>query len=464
MTHSAPSSPRTAVILVDNKNRDLAVATLIAHHLQRFGVRAELQPIEAYQAVVGAFRPGIIVFNHLTASHLVDFSYRLKEMGVLCAVLPNEGISYDEDDLRFLAGRYHNKAHIDHFFVWNEPHRQALLECGYGAPTQIHCVGVPRFDFYFQPWSRLFSGPPPRAPRQRPQVLCCTNFVFSKFKGLPPEDAEKFFGVWRRMPKYSNPVELVDVQARYRERSMLFWQSLLATGRYDLILRPHPLENATFYQDWIKQLPAAQRERITLDPGSNITTLILNCDVEVSCETCTTALESWIARKPTVELALERHPLFFHPELGALTQLCDDPAKFPDAIDRVLRTPFSDEVMAGRERHLAKWCSSPEGRSAEKVAAIIRDALQGAPAFREDMLNFADTRRAWKLHGLNQVNRPCNFDPLLWAKQRLFPRKYALKASSSRKTIHPSDVLASQQRLQQAIKDPAEAPACACCR
>src|SRR5258706_9352795 len=96
MSEATGPRPR-AVLLVDSKTRDLPVAALIAHHLNALGVDCFLEPLEAYRAVLGAYRPQLILFNHLTASHLVDYSKRLAQMGVLTAVLPNEGILYDSE-------------------------------------------------------------------------------------------------------------------------------------------------------------------------------------------------------------------------------------------------------------------------------------------------------------------------------------------------------------------------------
>lgn len=254
---------KKVVLLVDNRTRDLAVSSLLAHHLAQSGVHLELQPLEAYRAVLAAFRPEMVIINHLTASHLVRWSHRLKELGVAVAVLPNEGISYEADDMRFLAGRYHNKAHIDHFFTWNEAHRDALREAGFDESTQVHVVGVPRFDFYFQPWSRLFAPPALRGPRR--QVLCCANFVFARFQDLPRVEGEKFLQVFKRQPKYQNPWELVEVNHRCRQRSLEFFEKLLAAPQFDVLLRPHPHEDAGFYSAWAERLPSDLRSRLQID-------------------------------------------------------------------------------------------------------------------------------------------------------------------------------------------------------
>ena len=410
----------------------------------------ELQPLEAYRAVLAAFKPAMVVINHLTASHLIRWSHRLKELGVFVTVLPNEGISYDPDDLRFMAGRYHNKAHIDHFLTWNEVHRDALRATGFNDSTQIHVVGVPRFDFYFQPWSRLFA--PDVAPHPRPQVLCCTNFVFARFLDLPRIEGEKILQVFRRMPKYQNqdPWELVKVNHRCRQRSLRFFEMLLAAQQFDVLLRPHPHEDANFYCAWVDRLPGELRSRLRVDPTSNITKLILECDVEVSCETCTTALESWIAGKPTVELTFERHPAYFHPDVGALNILCDTPDEVVETLERVLREPPSATVQAARREHLRKWCNAPSGHSAEAIAKIIHRAVTPArPPFGRLTAN--DYRRGLTLRAFNAVGWRCNHDPLLFLKRRLLPGAYAVKQSVHDKAIKPKDVVEARRKWLQIV-------------
>lgn len=439
------------VLLIDNRTRDLAGASLIAHHLARLGIEPQLQPLEAYRAVLAAFRPAMVVINHLTASHLVRWSHRLKELGVLVAVLPNEGILYDPDDLRFAAGRYHNKAHIDHFFAWNEPHRDALREARFDDSTQIHVVGVPRFDFYFQPWSHLFS--PEVAPRSRPRVLCCTNFVLAKFEDLPRVEGEKILQVFRRQQKYQNldPWELVEVNHRCRQRSLEFFERLLAAKQFDVLLRPHPHEDVNFFRAWADRLSSEFRSRLQIDSTSNITKLILECDAEVSCETCTTAMESWIAGKPTVELVFEQHPAYFHPDVGALNTLCDQPEQLTRIVASVLHEPPSAAMQTARREHLHKWCHAPSGQSAEAIAKIIHRAVTaGRPPFGRLTAN--DYRRGLTLRAFNALGWPCNYDPLLFFKRRLFPDAYAVKQSVHDKAIRPKDVTEACRKWQQIVR------------
>ncbi|MGE0340619.1 MAG: surface carbohydrate biosynthesis protein, partial [Xanthobacteraceae bacterium] len=296
-----------AVLLVDSKHRDLAGAALIARHLAARGVECHLEPLEAFKAVVGAHRPGIIVFNHLTASHLVAWSKRLAAMNILTAVLPNEGITYDDEARQYDANRRHKGAHIDHFFCWNEKHREALISEGFGERTQFHVVGVPRFDFYFEPWSQLFEI---ERQRRKPRILICTNFPTARFKTLPREHADALFKGWLSIPRYRDYWAGIDEHYQARERFFDFVDRLVEQDRYEIIVRPHPVEGPEFYEKKIAEKPS--RKAVALDVGTNVTRAIIAADLVIQCETCTTALESWIRQKPTVSLVFGRNRLWYY--------------------------------------------------------------------------------------------------------------------------------------------------------
>ena len=447
------SEPRSAsvVLLVDSKTRDLPVATLIAHHLRMQGITAWLEPLEAYQGVLAAHRPELILFNHLTANHLARYSQRLAELGVLTAVLPNEGIMYDPDDLRFNAGKFHPSAHIDCFFCWNTPHADALREAGFDRRTRIEVVGVPRFDFYFEPWSRLFRRPAARA-RSRPQILFCTNFVTAKFWEPPREQGDKFFAAWQdRIPLYRNYWAAIEAHFKGRARSLDFLRAILADGRYDVVLRPHPREEIGFYEEFLARLPAPQRERVTLQAASSITELILDCDLELSIETCTTAMESWIAGKPTLEIVLERHPLWHIRDQAVCGLACDRPEKLVPLIEQSLAAPPQPELAARRRGHLAKWCAAPDGTSSERLARVIAEAVRQKRPTDWSRLTATDHRRATKLRALRRLGHAYHYDPFMPLKRALFASRYAIKDHAYRKSIKPGDVTAAQAELNACL-------------
>ena len=129
------------------------------------GVECYLEPLEAFRAVLGEYRPGMIIFNHMQGSHMTRWSRRLADIGVLTAVHLNEGILYNEAHRRFMAGQHHSDGHIDYYFCWNEAHKDALRKEKVGQSSEIAVTGVPRFDFYFEPWSRLTPAVPKKKGR-----------------------------------------------------------------------------------------------------------------------------------------------------------------------------------------------------------------------------------------------------------------------------------------------------------
>lgn len=444
---------KNIVLLVDNRHRDLLVAALVAHQLENLGVTCHLEPLEAYQGALAAYRPDMIVFNHLLASHLVNYSRRLHDMGVLTAVLPNEGIAYNEGDLRFLAGSHHSTAHIDFFFTWNELHRRALLDTGFDQSTRIETIGVPRFDLYFPPWNQLFQGRP-RLPSRRPLLLLCTNFVFAHYRELAPETVDKFFAPWKdRIPDYKNYWGLVDIHARSQQKFFAFLEALVRADEFEILLRPHPSEHLPDYQAWFDGLSSQARTAVSIDQKSSIVELILACDLEISCETCTTALESWIARKPTIELSFERHPLFAKPDAHLLNVICTDPGQVVETVRAQLAEPDQKPWQAARAAHLAKWCSTPAGDSSLKLARLIATAVQASPGPDWSQLAAVDHRRALKLKLLRRLGLAYHFDPWLPFKGRLFPRRYGLKSFTYRKSIKPRDVAEARARLERSLRD-----------
>jgi surface carbohydrate biosynthesis protein len=447
-TNGDARADKSVIVLVDSKTRDLDVATLIAHHLRNRGIVCHLEPLEAYRAVLAAYRPGMIIFNHLMASHLVAWSRRLAEMGVLTAVLPNEGIFYDQEQLEYYAGRHHNGAHIDYFFCWNDVHRQAILAHGMRDDTRVEVVGVPRFDFYFEPWSRVVYRPEP-VRSSRPKVLFCTNFGTAYFRDLPREQADKLFAPWKdRIRIYSNYWQSIEAQWNSRERAFDFLNALVQADKYEILLRPHPMEETSIYKNWLDRLPAAQRQHIRMDATSNITPLILDCDLQISCETCTTALESWIAGKPTVELLFDRDPLWYFDEPAKGNVPCSDPTRLVDLVDKALAEPLPGAQAEARHAHLAKWCSTPDGSSSERIAELVADALRGKAAADWSRLRPNDYRRSVKLQGLRSLGLAYHFDPLLMLKRTMFPSRYSVKDWTYKKSIKPADVENARQRLE----------------
>ncbi|MCF7669367.1 MAG: hypothetical protein K9N48_06290 [Verrucomicrobia bacterium] len=426
---------KTVVILVDNKRRDLPGLALVAHHLKKMNVRCELEPLEAWRSVLWAHKPDMIMFNHLTAKHLEEYSRQLHQRGILTAVLPNEGILYDKDVLEFNASKFHNDAHIDHFFCWNQAHADAVKKAVKTKTLQVHLIGVPRFDFYFPPFAK------PRSQNRKAKVLVCTNFVFSKFRDAAPSVAERFFGRWiDSVPAYRDWPELIKVNYESKLHFLEFLDAAVRRTDYEILLRPHPNEDTSLYDEWYSRLDEAVKARVGYERDRSISDLIMECDIEVACDTCTTSLESWIAGKPTIELHLTDHPVFHHDFIACLNSVCNEPEELPSLITSILENGEQETLKQGRREHLRKWCNMPDGTVSRRFATILKDILEDSTKPDFSSLSLSDVRRGLRLKMYKKLNLPCSFKPLLPVKYALNKKKYYRKMNDHRKTIMPSDV------------------------
>ena len=213
---------------------------------------------------------------------------------------------------------------------------------------------------------------------------------------------------------------------------MNFLRNIAEAGRFSLIVRPHPNELDVFYRSWFESLPEEARSNVNIARDDSIYSLIQECDLEISCETCTTAVESWLCRKPTIELIFEKHPMFYHDAIRGLNCECDRAEDIVGKVYEQLADPHQTTYAKKRARHLEYWCASPDGNAAATVAqALARLANDAKPDFSS--LSFGEKRRGFKLRCLAGLGKPCNYNPFLSLKAALFPQRYELRSRRLRR-------------------------------
>lgn len=429
------------VIFVDSKSRDLMGTALIAHHLEKRGVGCRLEPLEAWRACVSAWKPDFLLFNHLNARHLEAFTQKCREWGVLTGFLPNEGIFYIEGGLEYNSRKQFPKTHCDRVFCWNEQHRQALIAENFcESPEEIIAVGVPRFDFYKAPWKRLFTGKVKKG--DRPLILVNANFPLAHFEELPARDADHLFSDWKTIsPAYADYWGAIHANVRGRASLLRYLDALLAEEKYDVILKPHPREHPGLYRDYMAGLSEEKRARLRLADKEGITELILAADLEISCENCTTTMEAWIAGKPTIGLILEKHPLFYTPEVGALTPECSRPEDLTGLVEQALANPGQTEYAAARQGHMKKWLHRVDGQAAERVANEIIQSIRERKRPKKIQPGLSDLRRGAKLRIARFFGEPVHVSPQLFLRRILRGEKgkQTMRYRNYIKSIRPAD-------------------------
>ena len=439
---------RTIVLLVDHRVRDLDVSVLIAKRLEALGITCFLEPLEAYRAVIARYRPDMVIINQAFASHLVRWAGRLRDMGVAVGVLTNEGIIMNREGLKYQSGAHQKALQLDIAFAWNKLHGDALEEFLGPRGTNIHIIGVPRFDFYFDPYRAWFTEE--RGDSTLTKALLCTNAGLSDFYDKPKDLAYKFASQWSKyMEGYGDFWERVEEHAKARDRFVEYLQGLAETGQYDITLRPHPHESSDFYERAVAAMPKQLQSRIRIDRKSNITKLLLNHDVHIADECCTTGMEAWIARKPTVGLVTTRHPGMFLPEIAACQFNVDDPAKLPSAVAAALDGEVDSTLIEKRNALLEKVAATPDGHAAERLAEAVSGLIKDRPEPDWSHLGFQDHRRAAKLRFYSALGLAYHFDPFVYVK-RIFGRRahYNGRIDAYVKSIKPTDVRLAKDTLR----------------
>jgi surface carbohydrate biosynthesis protein len=442
------SDMKTVVFLVDNKRRDLPGLSLVAHHLRAKGIQVYLEPLEAWKACLLSRKPDMIVFNHLLGSHLEEFSRELHSRGVLVGVLLNEGILYSKDELDFNASKFHNNAHIDHFFCWYQDHADALKE-NLGGGVNFHVIGVPRFDFYFPPFNKQGE-----SKKNKKTILVPTNFVFIALGERGQAFLEKHFEPWKdRIPHMKDYNNLVAVNKRGREKLFKFLNCLLKDTQHHIVLRPHPNETVDVYERWYSELSDNAKEKITLDRDSQISDLIMQCDLKVSCETCTTTMEAWIAKKPTILLLFDQHPVFWYPWEEDMALTVSDPESLNTAVNSVLEGGESPVYQEKRKEHLAKYCNSPDGQVCVRFATLLTGILSQTAKPNFSTLAPSYYRKALKLKLLHALGLPYNYRVTLNLKALVAPKKYKPKQVVYEKTIKPKDIGFWAEKIKEYLSE-----------
>ena len=422
---------KTVVYLVDQKKRDLPGSVLVKYHLEQLGVKCILEPVQAWGAAVGYHKPDMVILSNLFNDGYVQYSKDLHAVGVKVGILPNEGAVFDAEWQRYRAFEKYPEAFVDRFISWNKLQADLTYENLKATNPDIVCdvTGCPRFDFHFPPLANARED-------ERPTALICTMFgrahYFAKDKKEAEDWLEKYVGT---ISAFDDWWGMIEKDYRYRESFMEAMDEFVGSTDLRLILKPHPNEPSDIYEEWHTKLSSSDQSRVQLEPLRQIDELLSECDVLVTCNTCTTAVEAWMRRIPVMELTFTREvPFYFH-ELSQWNPQFDDWQAAAAEMSKLANGAAQEEVLwTGRDDHLNAWYGNPTGDCAIKTAKAIAECVQHAdPDYSK--LPFSYRRRGAKLYGMHKIKKPYGWHPLTPLKDKFMPRKYGNKAKIANRAM-----------------------------
>ena len=186
---------------------------------------------------------------------------------------------------------------------------------------------------------------------------------------------------------------------------------LIRSGKYRIIIRPHPREELGFYEEWFATLTEEEHSRVSLSTNEPPPVAIFRSDVVLNCEDCTTSMEAWLAGKPTITLALTQHPYWFTETYKRLSPIAYETERVDEMIELALETPDQPDYAPLRQEHLEKWLYSTDGRCAERAAEEIANLIKKKNLTPSIPFSLRGFWKKWKLLILKAFNEPYTARP-----------------------------------------------------
>lgn len=379
---------RRILIPIDHKWRDLAAYVLLGLELEARGLEVRFCRNTLERYFIEYHQPDAIVLNQVLSTQSEVLTREWAERGVGVYILPTEGIPTLSGIYKYAVGGFSDLSGVRRIYCWNDAAREALLENETIEADQLLTLGVPRFDFYSRSFrSALLSRDEFNAkyglPNGRKNLLIATNFTQADFhfsrKDFLLEDAKNL--------KYDKVMDGLGIGVEecarldYESRELLIdsVKKLIAGGLdANIILKLHPSESYEFYADALVE----QRGKVTIISQELIWDVLVNSDVEIK-RSCTTAFESWILGKPTIEFRLHPHEWYQSEIHSCGSFIATNYEQLAAATLGALASPaaFTSAYLGQRESILDRYCGRRDGlRTVELADDLAEDVNSRSPA------------------------------------------------------------------------------------
>jgi surface carbohydrate biosynthesis protein len=371
-------------LLCDHKWRDLPNLVALKLLLERSGYQVLISTTKDAAAMISAFRPDCVVFNHLFASNNQELAKTLRDNGVAVVVLPTEGAVRPE--LRALAsGEFAQEWSMDFFLAWGEQ-SAGDVRARWNMPEEaVPVTGCARFDFYAPRFRAAITSRSEfcrvhELDPEKPIVTWASAYAYAELDKNPAGRAKFLAEIEANGVAECNrrikvdPADLPGYHAEGR-RAALQAFAALAKARSDLqfIIRPHPVEPRAAYQEVIEKLDL---RNVRFCPQDYIWNVLNAADVHLHRQ-CTTSVEAWIWKKPTVEMGMDRMEAHPWPDREAGSEIARDEGELIDIVGRYVErgARVGDALLEYRDRYVSEWFGPQDGRSCERAASAMHDLL-----------------------------------------------------------------------------------------
>jgi len=268
---------------------------------------------------------------------------------------------------------------------------------------------------------------------------------------MPREDADRFFEPWAdKIEEVKDYWELIEAHHKGRVRMPEYIGPLISSGKYRVIIRPHPREELGFYQEWFASMPPEEQSRVSLSTNEPPPVAIFKSDIVINCEDCTTSMEAWLADRPTITLAFEQNPYWFSETYKRLSPIAYAPEELDAMVQTALNEPIQPDYHSLRQEHLETWLHSTDGKSAARAADEIANLIKEKNLTPQIPFSIRGFWKKWKLLALKALNEPYRSRPKHILRRMFFDKQeqVSIRYRNYLKSIRRSDSEEAMQKLE----------------
>ncbi len=364
---------RNVCLIVDNPLRDLDGLVLLAATLAVKGVECYLVPMYEQGFDLMGIRPDLVVSNYIRDNNR-DLLVAYKQLGIRVLILDTEGAAGRvPEDFAEMVARMSPGDLVDAYCVWGDERYAALKRRAVIPDARLHLTGCPRFDYCAPRWRDALG----TLDIDDGFLLFNTNFplVNPRFVDNSGAERETLIRVWKDV----DYVDAVLRDARMAFDGMLAAANATATRfpSRQIIIRPHPFESVLAYQRAIHRPNVSVRQEGTSLQWIARSSALIH-------QNCSTAVEATMLDREPLSLEWLSTDALRIKGPGEVSRPIASQQQLEDTLARIVDgtgIPAAPEIDRARAAVVGALFHANDGRSCERVAAVILDCLD-APSSR----------------------------------------------------------------------------------
>ena len=445
------------LIAIDHKWRDLAGYVYMGLLLERLGHVVHYARNNLEKNYISTIKPDLVLMNHLLPAKKQKFAKYLQRQNIRVVIMPTEGMPTLDGMRDHMGGKDCDLSGVDLHFVWNQPMADILRENQTVVDDKIVVAGVPRFDFYVKPLKSILLTKAAFLKKYElysryPLVTFATNFTQASFHTSNQDFYLKNAKKYGRDKVFEELYgDLNDVPKRdYMSREVLldaFVNLVRNFPEVNFALKLHPTEDHQFYKDLILKNLSSCASRVRIIVHEYIWDVLNATDIELN-RSCTTAIESWLLGKPTIEMQLNPDEYYFSPEFASGSDMVRTSDELIEKVSSYLAgASIPQNLLKARDQFLQKWCHSPDGKSTKTVVDHIHHLLNDNNRIQntDDDLSANWKRRIY--YYFLTLGDHFGHDIRVYGLRNTLHKNYVDKLGRFDKYFHNRDIVEWEQRL-----------------